>query len=341
MKVLTKINQYRPVKTKPLFLGLGNFDGLHLGHQALIHRVVDRARRTGGIPALLTFRTHPQHVLHPDKKWPLLFSGDYKLFLFQQAGIELCFWLNFTKKFAKTDAENFVRKWLDGKLRVREICMGYNARFGRDRKGDGALMKILSHELGFDFSDTPPVKVAGEIVSSSRIRQLVETGNLSAAKACLGRPFSLLGEVVYGAGRGKKLGFPTANLNLTSTALPPRGVYPVWVRRIEWTGVSRSSGKIGIMQPNTDKWVKGILNLGFRPTFERRTKVLHAEVFILNYTGSDFYGKKLEVVFSDRLREERTFPDAKALKRQIQTDIRMALRKLEKDKEFLYKTGSF
>ncbi len=337
MQILTEIKQSRPDSKRPLILGLGNFDGLHLGHQALVRPVIREAARCKGIPALMTFRSHPQHVLRPSVKKPLLVSGPYKLFLFAQAGIKVCFWLDFTQKFAKTDPVLFVREWLLEKLGVREVCMGYNARFGRDRKGDGALMGLLSRELGFTFSQIPPVKAAGETVSSSRIRSLVDEGRLKEAHACLGRPFSLLGRVVHGAGRGKSLGFPTANLELGSTVLPPRGVYPVWVRRIKGLEIRQTSPKEQTIQPRASSWIKGVLNLGFRPTFEKTKKALHVEVFLLDYKGQDLYGESLEVVFCERLREEKAFSSAPALGRQIRTDCRRARRILMRSKDLLYK----
>lgn len=330
MQILREISAYHPAKGRPLILGIGNFDGLHRGHQALIGHVLHEARTCRGVPALLTFRTHPQHVLHPAAKPRLLFSGAHKLFLFAQSGIQLCFWLDFTPALARTDPVVFVRDWLFRRLGVREICMGYNARFGRDRKGDGALMGLLSRELGFKFSQIPPVKAAGETVSSSRIRRLVEAGELNDARDCLGRAFSVLGRVVRGAGRGKSLGYPTANLELESRILPPAGVYPVWVRRVGGLTIKPGKDKVFNLQPKLFQWVKGVLNLGIRPTFEDGKAGLQLEVFLLDYRGPELYGAMLEVAFENRLREEKKFADAAGLARQIKKDCVNAERRLSR-----------
>ncbi len=311
MQILTDIREYKPDPRRPLFLGIGNFDGLHLGHQALLARVLSEARAHRGIPAILTFRTHPQHVLHPDQKPSLLMPPDYKRILLERSGIDLCFEIEFTPAFSQIDAVAFVRDWLCAKLQVREVCMGYNARFGQGRKGDGALMALVSREMGFAFCRIPPVHAAGSSVSSSRIRELVRNGKLAEAGACLGRPYSLMAEVIPGAGRGKDLGFPTANLKDTGTVLPPCGVYTAWSRILP-----------------SGPWLKSVLNLGFRPTFNENIAKPSLEVFILTHSGDDIYGKSLEVIFGDYLRPEKAFPDAASLARQIQKDAAKARKSL-------------
>ncbi|MBP9866197.1 MAG: riboflavin biosynthesis protein RibF [Candidatus Omnitrophica bacterium] len=322
MRILSDVRQYQRKSSRDLFLGIGNFDGLHLGHQALLERVLSEARQHGGIPAILTFRIHPQQILHPENKQQLLFSAEYKNVLLARAGIEICFQIDFTEKFSQIDPFVFAREWLCEKLKVREVCMGYNARFGKGRRGDGALMAHLARELGFEFCRIPPVRVGGESVSSSRVRNLVREGRLGEIAACLGRSFSLMSEVVHGAGRGSDLGFPTANLKIGETVLPPCGVYTAWTRVVEAPGADGSASKE--MQLKSGKWFKSVLNLGIRPTFKENKPEQALEVFILDQPSLKLYGQRLEVVFERYLRPEKAFTSIDALKKQIHKDVLQA-----------------
>lgn len=324
MRILSDVRQYKRKSSRDLFLGIGNFDGLHLGHQALLERVLSEARQHKGVPAILTFRIHPQQILHPEKKPLLLFSSEYKNILLARAGIEVCFQIDFTEKFSQIDPFVFVREWLCAKLKVREVCMGYNARFGQGRRGDGALMAHMAREFGFEFCRIPPVRAGGESVSSSRIRGLVQEGKLAEVQACLGRPFSLMAEVMHGAGRGQSLGFPTANLKTEGLVLPLCGVYTAWTRTINTSEADPDSGKN--MQVKCGQWFKSVLNLGYRPTFGENKPEPTLEVFILDQLGLKLYGGSLEIVFDRYLRPEKAFSDANALRRQIQADVLKAKR---------------
>ncbi len=340
MRILSDF-RLAPKNSRPLVLALGNFDGVHLGHQGLLARVTQSARSQNAIAAVMTFREHPQHVLHPTSKPPLLTSLEHKLFLLKEHGVELCFLLAFTTEFSSMPPEAFVREVLVGQLGVKEVYLGHNARFGRNREGDADLMRRLGRELGFAFYQLEPVQAAGDMVSSSRIRTLVREGKLDEAEICLGRKFSVFGTVVKGAGRGSKIGFPTANLEVASEILPPLGVYPVQVRELtSEAGAGSEAGVMGNLQAGS--WLPGILNYGYRPTFDEKVRKAVPEVYLFDFKG-DIYGKTLEVRFYPQLRAELTFPDVSALKNQIQTDIQRARQVLAESlagrEESLYKNA--
>ncbi len=325
MFILSELEAFHPDPSKPLVLGIGNFDGLHLGHQALIQYVLEKARQFKGVAGLLTFQEHPQQILHPEAKPALLLSKEYKLFLISEFGMDYCFWLPFTAAFSQMEAETFVSKILVEGLRVKEVCLGYNAHFGHDRKGNAAMMKTLALRHGFEFEEIAPVKAAGDFVSSSRIRRLITEGRLEEAFLCLGRPFSGMAKVVAGDGRGKELGFPTANLEVLNETMPPEGVYPVEVRKLRLEKLEM--GKPGITEMVTREksaLLRGVLNYGRRPTFDKEglQKPL-AEVHLFDF-NEDLYGKTLEVFFHPRLRSEMTFKGPSHLREQIEKDARAA-----------------
>lgn len=326
MQILSDFQTYRS-DGRPLILALGNFDGVHLGHQELLARVTRSAKASGGVPAVMTFREHPQHILHPSSKPPLLTSLEHKLFLLSESGIELCFLMAFTPEFSRLEAGDFVREILFERLQTREVYLGHNARFGKNREGNADLMRSLSRECAFSFHQLEPVQAAGETVSSSRIRTLVREGRLEDVERCLGRKFSVFGKVVKGAGRGSKIGFPTANLEVESEILPPLGVYPVEVREMELEN-ARGEASERFKVRKAGPWQAGILNYGYRPTFDEAEKKAVPEVYLLDFKG-DLYGKTLEIRFHSRLRAEMTFSGVEALKKQIQSDIQRARQVLE------------
>lgn len=321
MRLHPQLELFRPDTERPLVLGLGNFDGVHLGHQALIKRVVAYARKIRGVPALFTFPEHPQKTLQPDFKPDLLSSLDQRLFLFEPMEITDVFLIPFTASFSEIRAEDFVQKILCEKLNVKAVFMGQNARFGHKRAGNIDLMEALSLKMGFHFEKIEPVLIKGKEVSSSRIRELLLKGKMEEANQCLGHHYSVFGSVMHGSGRGHDLGFPTANLDAGDCLLPPEGVYPVHVRQIEihrrkMTSYEEFSAKADSL------WKQGVLNYGTRPTFEQ-SKVPIAEVFILNWQG-DLYGKCLECMFYPRIRKEQSFAGKDDLVNQIQKDIGQA-----------------
>ena len=324
MRILTDLEFFRPNPDLPLILALGNFDGMHLGHQALLTRVIDKARKRKGISAVFTFLEHPQRILHPESRPSLLSSPVHKLFLLDQLGVALCFLVPFTREFSRMAPSIFVEEILVKRLGVSQVCLGYNARFGHERKGDAVLMQALASKHGFLFEEMPPVRAARDFVSSSRIRKLIEGGNLEEAGEALGRPFSIFATVVKGAGRGTGLGTPTANLEPESEILPPEGVYPVTLRMIHCEPIAEvSQGDKEFKMNPPGPWLEGVLNYGRRPTFEKEKARPVPEVFIFDFRG-ELYGKTLEIVFHPPLRREIAFSSSQALQAQIAQDIQTA-----------------
>lgn len=319
MRIYTELESFYSDPENPLILGLGNFDGLHLGHKALIEHVILEASAQGGTAAVFTFSEHPQEVLHPGTKPNLLTAMNHRLWLFDQLGVDVCFLTHFTSKFSQMEPEEFVHEILVRELGVSQVCLGYNARFGHGRQGDGALMRKFADEFDFQFEEMKAVQVDGQSVSSTGIRQFIEKGDFEKASRCLGRPYSLFAEVVKGEGRGKKLGFPTANLNIKGLAMPPTGVYPVKVRRIDISQKRTAEENVDFRSSEPGAWVKGVLNYGARPTFKGEGGLV-AEVHLFGFKA-DLYGATLEVQFYPRIREERRFEGAEELKKQVKKDV--------------------
>lgn len=301
MRVFTNLDDYQN-SADSLILALGNFDGLHAGHQKLLQKTLEDARRAQVPSGVLTFQNHPQQILHPGSRPSLLTSFRHKMMLIEQTGIECCIALPFTQEFSQLSARVFIERILVGRLNVKKVLMGFNARFGRGREGNADVMRDYAADFGFEFEQLEPVQAAGKIVSSSRIRKLIEEGNLAEAAECLGRPYSVLGRVIRGDGRGKTLGFPTANLEVDSEILPPEGVYPAEVR---------------ILTEN--KWRRATVNYGKRPTFGQNVKPT-LEAFILDF-DQNLYDAQLELRFHPRLRPEMTFETPQSLKSQIARDV--------------------
>lgn len=324
MRVWTRLEKYRANSRRPLVLALGNFDGVHLGHQRILRTVVERAREQKGLAAVFTFLQHPQRVLHHSQDPPLLSSPQHRLLLFHELGVEVCFLLHFTLRFSQTSPTDFVVDWLVKRLRVKEVHLGYNAHFGCGRKGDSVLMKELAQRHNFGFFEAESVQVNGEFVSSSLIRRLVASGDLIRVRQLLGRPFSIFATVVRGKHRGRVLGFPTANLKLHSEILPPHGVYPVEVRQSRFhlrPIVPRN--EFEFVQEKAGCWRQGILNYGVRPTFESSFAPPVPEVHLFDFEGN-LYGETIEVLFHPGLREEKRFRDAAEFRQAVQEDIAVA-----------------
>lgn len=311
MQIITDLRKYNVHSSRPIVLALGNFDGFHLGHQRLLRYVVRQAKKEGALSAVLTFPQHPHSVLHPNRKPLMLMSVEQKLLCLAEAGIDLCFLQSFTPAFAKLSPREFVEKILVRKLHIREICMGYDAHFGRGRKGDTGLMERLARSNGFLFKKMGPVMLGGKPVSSSRVRELLMKGKVEKAQACLGRPFSLFGKVIHGKGHGAHLGFPTANLEIHSEILLPLGVYVASARMLKGPG-------------GFGDWLPGVVNFGKRPTYPRaETPRPVLELHLLDFKGK-VYGKMMEVRLHRFLRPERKFSAEETLRRQIQQDVTKA-----------------
>lgn len=330
MILATDLAGFPAKRFSKLVLALGVFDGVHLGHQSILRKVRAEARKIGGQTALLTFREHPQNILTPKAKTDLLTSFWHKLALMEAQGLDLCVALHFSPRFSKLSPEEFVRQILLRKLQVKTVILGHDSRFGHKREGDAKLMSQFALKYGFKYAVVPPLKKAGMTVSSTRIRRLIAAGDLTLAAHLLGRNYSVNATVVRGSGRGRKLGFPTANLDLHSEVLPPDGVYAVRVTPVEFKipksarGFSRFRVKRqGIFSSSSTQGWPGVLNLGTRPTFYPQAKGRVAEAHLLGFKGN-LYGHTVEVEFLKRLRNEMKFPSPAALQRQILKDIKTA-----------------
>jgi riboflavin kinase / FMN adenylyltransferase len=282
-------------------LTIGNFDGVHRGHQALIRATIARAAALGAPAAALTFDPAPRDVLRPDNGVPRIQALDRKLVHLERTGLDAVVVQPFDRALAGEAPEAFARRHLRDHLGVRSLCIGHDFRFGRARAGNAAVLREV---LGVEVHEEPALTDQHGVVSSSRIRAALARGEVAAAAALLGRPHELLGTVITGDQRGRTLGFPTANLVPEGGLLPPNGVYAV---RVEGRG-------------------PGVANLGRRPTFDGAGD-LRLEVHLLDFAG-DLYGERLIVQLVDRIRDERRFDGVDALREQIGCDIAEARRRL-------------
>ncbi len=324
MEIVSDLRSFQKKKYPNLVVALGNFDGVHLGHLKILSTISERAKKISGAARGFTFREHPQRVLHRKDDPPILTSPLHKLVLLKQACLDLCFLVDFTPAFSLEEPEDFVRQVLLETLGAQEICLGFNAKFGHARSGDSALMRKLSEKYHFKFSEAPPFEVDGQVVSSSLIRSLVREGKLTQAAQFLGRPYSFFGTVVSGAGRGRNLGFPTANLDPQSEVMPPEGVYAAWLRVWNCRLVTHQDGSVKLEDNGVGERLKAVLNYGRRPTFggnERPVPEVHILGMAADHPLTD---KTVEVTVGERLRSERSFSGPEALRGQIERDIESA-----------------
>ena len=278
---------------------LGNYDGVHLGHQEIFRRVHTRARERGGTAIVFTFDPHPLKVLAPERCPPIMVTCEQKIDLISAHGIDMVVCQPFAREFADQSPSDFVHDYLVRGLGARLVIVGYDFSFGRGREGTIDHLRELGLEYGFELEVVEPIYVDGEIVSSTRVRRLITDGHLREANRCLGRPYSIAGQVIHGDHRGHKLGFPTANIRSTDELLPAQGVYAIRVRC-------------------RGKFFDGVLNLGVNPTFERREVTIEPHIFNFH---ADIYNETIEVFFIKRLRPEQKFPSSEALVAQIEKDV--------------------
>ncbi len=289
---------------RPTVLTLGVFDGLHLGHQKIMKTVVERAKAIDAVPTAITFDPHPRAVLHPENSPPLLQTLDQRLANFEVLEIEQAIVIRFNKEFASQDAEVFLRQVINERLHAKEVYLGHGFAFGKDRKGNIDLLKKMSEELGFIADEVPEVRLRGERISSSKIRELLKNGKVNIVRRMLGRPYGVEGVIIRGDRRGHTIGFPTANLKPKNRVIPKYGVY------------ATASLVDGV-------WKKSITNVGIRPTFEGSNEP-SIESYIFDFER-DLYGDVLRVRFLHRIRDEQKFAGIEELKTQIEKDVRTAL----------------
>jgi len=303
MEILRSIPELERL-SGPLFLAIGVFDGVHRGHQAVISTSADHARATNGTPVAVTFDPHPEKVLRPEHAPHLLSATQHKIALVRNLGVRHLLIIPFDKLFAATEPEKFVQQLVNHSKPLREICVGHEWAFGKNRRGNLELLKRLGSEFHFEVVGVPPVKANGEVVSSTAIRKAVERGDFAKAAAMLGREYTILGTVIRGDNLGKKIGFPTANLSAHSEQFPPNGVYA-------------AEAKID------NRMHRGVINLGVRPTITTGKSDRVLEIHLFDF-DRDIYGEDVEVRFLKFLRPEKKFENLDALVRQIRRDAEEA-----------------
>ncbi len=285
----------------PSALTVGNFDGVHAGHRDVIARVVALARGRGWKPSALTFDPHPARIVAPERAPRLLATTEERVLLMREQGIEQVLILPFTRELAAFTPERFVKEIVVERLDARAVLVGDNFRFGHEHAGDTRLLAELGRRHGFLVEAVPAIRMRGRVVSSSEVRRLIQAGNVALAARLLARPYALAGPVVSGQGIGSKQTVPTLNLAPGAEVLPARGVY-----------ITRTT------EPGGGRRWRSVTNAGTRPTFDGDSVTV--ETFLLDPLEGES-PKAIRVEFLRRLREERRFEDAAALKRQILRDV--------------------
>ncbi len=300
MKTIRAANELK-TNGKKICLAIGFFDGVHLGHQQIIRQTISDARQHDAISVVLTFDKHPNAIVAPEKVPPLIYSLPQKLRAIESLGAEKILLIAFDKKFSEQSGEGFIRNLARDFGKIHSICVGADFVFGHKRSGNVASLKKLGAELSFQVHGLAAVSLDGEIVSSTRIREMIRAGNLDAASQMLGRTYAISGKVIEGDKIGHTLGFPTANLDATNLILPPNGVY---------------SGRTKFKKQN----YRVALNIGVRPTVASGKPDLRVEAHLLDFSDG-LYGEELEIEIGEKLRDERRFDSKEELMQQIAQDI--------------------
>lgn len=305
MKIIDRLeNLSQPFKNA--VITIGNFDGVHIGHQALFHEVIQKADAIDGTSIAMTFEPHPMRVLQKNSLPPLITLYEQKNELIERAGIDVLICIPFTREFASLSAEAFIKNLLIAKIGMRAIVVGKDYTFGRNREGNLSVLKFYASQLGYEVVVADWIKAEREIadrISSTKIRELIMAGEVEPARKMLGRHYQIRGLVVQGRDRGGKLlGIPTANINLQDELCPKTGIYAVTVEYHQ-------------------QLYKGVANIGYSPTFDDNQFTV--EVHLLNFS-ENIYGEKIRVNFIARIRDEKKFAGIEDLKEQIHQDIETA-----------------
>jgi len=299
----------QPMSPSPV-VAVGNFDGVHLGHQAILRQAVARAAAQGGVAAALTFEPHPSRVLAPEREMRHLYPFQTKMRLIESAGIARTYVADFDAAFARQSPEAFAEQFLSARLGCREVIVGRDYRFGKNREGDLDRLIALGRASGFSVVSVAPVAVDGVTVSSSRIRAALGAGDVARAGQMLGRHYATRGKVIRGDGVGKTLGFPTANLRLPNELIPGPGIFAARIDLLRAEGVVRHDG---------------VVYIGDRPTFGKTERRMEASLF--DFDG-DLYDRRLVIHFIDRVRGDMAFPNTADLIARMQMDVEEAKRLL-------------
>lgn len=300
MKLIHNAKDLQPGSRK-VCLAIGVFDGVHLGHQQIIRQTVADARLHDALGLVVTFDRHPNAIVAPDRVPQNIYSRLQKLRVIESLDADALLEIPFDRTFSEKSGEEFMRELACDLGKIFSVCVGADFVFGRKRSGNVGLLKALGAELNFHVHGHAAVSLDGELVSSTRIREAVRSGDLDAAGQMLGRPYAICGNILSGDKIGRQLGFPTANLDVTNLVLPPNGVY---------------AGGVKIHGEN----FRAAVNIGVRPTIAGEKPAVRVEAHVLDFKG-DLYGSELALELGDRLRGEKKFSSLAELQSQIQQDV--------------------
>jgi riboflavin kinase/FMN adenylyltransferase len=300
MKIIGAAKELKPDGRK-VCLAIGVFDGVHLGHQQILRQTITDARRQEGLALALTFDRHPSAVVAPGHEPSLIYTLSQKLRALASLGADAALVIPFDQEFSRQTGGEFIHRLARDLGQIHSICVGRDFVFGWQRSGHVDLLKTLGAELQFTVHGLAAVSLDGQVVSSTRIRKTIRAGKLEATSQMLGRPYAVCGKIVEGDRLGRKLGFPTANLETAGLCLPPNGVY---------AGLTRLG----------DRTYRVALNIGRRPTLLSPAPVFRVEAHLLDFTG-DLYGRELEIEVGERLRDEKKFDTTLQLSEQISRDL--------------------
>jgi len=307
MEIINGIENLKRPFMNPV-VTLGNFDGVHLGHQKIFQRVKEEASKSHGEGVVITFEPHPLKVLSPEKFLPLLTPYRKKMMLIERSGMNTVLCIEFSLAFSEMTPLQFIKNILVERIKVKKVIIGYNYHFGKGQMGDAQTLRDVGKVFNFEVEVVEPLKIGPTIVSSSKIRNLIQKGEIEEASTLLGRDYPIIGKVVEGVKRGQTLGFPTANFEISDELYPKVGVYAV---EVEWH----------------QQRFNGLANVGLNPTFLPQKmwegKPLSFEVYILDF-NQDVYGEEIQVSFKRRIRDEIRFDSPAQLIQQIQKDIQWA-----------------
>jgi riboflavin kinase/FMN adenylyltransferase len=306
MQILKGSREAKSLGLKNPVITIGNFDGVHLGHQKILKRTIQRARALDGVSVVYTFHPHPLKVVRPEAEPQSITTFEEKVRLIEAIGIDCLVCENFTRQFAEQPPEEFIKNIIVDRIHPREIIIGHDYAFGKNRKGSIELLQKMGDIFHFKVQVIDNITIKNIPVRSTTVRRLITMGKVSLADKLLGRPYSLSGRVVHG--KQRRIGFPTANLSPGKNLIPKNGVYAI-----------RTQTPYGVFN--------GIVNVGYNPTFDNERLTIEAHLF--NFSG-DLYGRDITIQFIKRVRGEKKFGDVPALVKQIERDISFTKRFLEK-----------
>lgn len=306
MEIVKGSKKFKQIGVKNPVITLGNFDGVHIGHQKILNETIQRSRAIDGLSVVYTFNPHPLNVLQPVQEPLKITTFEEKAHIIEEIGIDYLICENFTKHFAEKSPEEFIKEIIFNRIRPREIIIGHDYAFGKNRKGSIKLLQKMGKTFHYCVHVMRDMTIKNIPVRSTTIRNLITAGKVSLAQKLLGRDYSLTGKVIHG--RQRRIGFPTANLSYIKDLVPKNGIYAI--------RIATSYGNFN-----------GVVNIGFNPTFDGNRLSIEAHIFDFD---KNLYGKEVTLFFVKRIRDEKKFKDVQSLARQIEKDISFAKKILEK-----------